>query len=274
MFRLLWRWKKRLIGIWSILIVLILIAVILMPVMFTSDAQLLLFPTERVIGGGANLEAGGVFSRILGAGGTRDAQATVAFLQSRVLLDRIVSEMVLKPELFPKSWDEDTGKWRKDKEPSTEKSRQALDAVIDVTYDEFTGLLELAVHRREPTKAYEIAKGFLSISHRMLREAALVEGLNRVKELESEIEKTKIEQVSTNLVDEMTSAITTVASIRASADYGFRIIDPPLVPEEKSWPPRSKIMLLFGFIIGVAEVGIVAGFHLRNLERENSSRLS
>ena len=275
MFRLIWRWKKWLIGIWLIVIIPIFFAVLAMPVAYTSEAQMLLFPTERVIGGGENLEAGGVFSRILGAGGTRDAQATVALLKSRLLLDQIVAEMDLKPELFPKAWDEKAGAWRDGKEePSTEEARRALDASVDIAYDEFTGLLELAVHRRDPVRAYEIATEFLQISHRMLKGTALIEGNNRVLELQAEIEKTKIEQVSTSLVEAMTRAITTLASIRASADYGFRIIDPPTIPEEKSWPPRSKILLILGFVLGVAEIGVVVGFHLRNLERENSSRVS
>ena len=65
------------------------------------------------------------------------------------------------------------------------------------------------------------------------------------------------------LAEEVTRAISSLASMRARTGYAFRIIDPPLVPDKKSWPPRLVLLVLIGMIAAAVELGVVAGMLLR-----------
>lgn len=268
---LLWRWKKRLIAVWLLVVVLTVVRLLLMQNIFTSDCTLVLLPPERVLnqsqvaGGG-----GGVLGQLIGSfGGASDVYSSIAFLKSRPILDAVITRFDLKPSLFPKKWDAEKAAWKKNEVPSDWKARLALIKRVDVGFDEYTGLVTLVVHWPDGEKARDIAVGFLEISNAMLRQQAIEEGQRRVDELYKESNAAAAAEVSALLAEEITRSVSRLASIRARTDYAYRIVDPPIVPEKKSWPPRTLILLAVGFIAGLLEIGIVAGIHLR--ERAESA---
>lgn len=260
----LWRWRKRLIGVWLVVIVLTVVRLLLMQNIFTSDCTLVLLPPERVVNQSQVAGGGGVLGQLIGSfGGASDIYSSIAFLKSRPILDAVITQFDLKPSLFPKKWDADKATWKKNEVPSDWKARLALAKRIDVGFDEYTGLVTLVVHWPDGEKARDLAVGLLENSNAMLRQQAIEEGQRRVDELYKESNAAAAAEVSALLAEEITRSVSRLASIRARTDYAYRIVDPPIVPEKKSWPPRTLILLAVGFIVGLIEIGIVAGIHLR-----------
>lgn len=264
-FALAWSMRARLIAIWLVVVLIVLIRVLTMQGLYTSSCLLVPMSLEQV---DEPAQSGlGVTSarRLLAGSASRDDYTLVGFLESRQLTDKVVEEMKLKRELFPDRWDEDEEEWveRAGGEPTAQQARRAMGPRVDITYDEYTTLLTLRVHWPTAERAKEVADGYIEIGDRLLRDVAIAEGERRVEELRREMTQTAVSDVGVFLAEEMTRAVSSLTSIRARARYGFRVVDPPSVPDMRSWPPRTMFMILAGLITGLVELGVLAGLYLR-----------
>lgn len=260
-----WRFRNRLVGIWLIVIAVALVRVLTMQVMYTSECLLVPLSLEQVDAPSQSGLRMPSASKLFSGGGGRDDYTIVAFLQSRQLTDRVIEELELKKELFPDRWDARAGKWiaRSGGEPGRQESRREMPGRVDILYDEYTSLLTLRVHWPTPDGSKRVADGYLSVADKMLRDAAIAEGDRRIDELERELSLAAIHDVGVYLAEEMTAAISSLTSIRARAMYAFRVIDPPVLPDVKSWPPRAFLMILAALVTAAVELGVLAGLYLR-----------
>jgi uncharacterized protein involved in exopolysaccharide biosynthesis len=272
--KVVWKWKVRLILVWVVVIFFVLLRVLGMDVIYTSSCLLTPLALEQVEeGGGGALGGGSPIRTILGGGGVRDDYAVAAFMQSRQLTLGVVEELNLERELFARRWDAQEEDWIEASEgrPTSGEILRSMAARVDVRYDDFTGLLLLEIHWWSAERAREIADAFVEVGDRMLRDSAIAEGERRVSELRQEMENVTVGEVGVFLAEEMTRAISLLTSIRARSRYAFRVIDPPIVPHKKSWPPRTFLMLVAGFALAVIELGFVAGVHLRGQARSSEA---
>jgi hypothetical protein len=127
-FSLAWRFRKRLVGIWLVVMVIALMRVLTMQVMYTSECLLVPLSLEQVdepSQSGLRMPSA---SKLFSGGGGRDDYTIVAFLRSRQLTDRVIEELELKKELFPDRWDATAGKWiaRFGGEPGRQESRRGM----------------------------------------------------------------------------------------------------------------------------------------------------
>jgi uncharacterized protein involved in exopolysaccharide biosynthesis len=249
--------------------VLVLIRLFTMPLVYTSKCVLMPLPLEQVEqGAGGGLGGASVRSLLVG-GGSSDAYAAAAFLESGQLMNAVVDDLDLAKELFPKAWDAGAKKWR-GKAPHPGKSRRAFDRRVDVSYDGYTGLIEVQVHWWSAERAREIAAALVESGDRMLREAAIADGERRVEELQREMRDVTVSEIGSFLAEEVTQAISSLASIRARSGYAFRVIDAPQAPDKKSWPPRLLLLILMGLATAGIEIGAVAGAYARRSGRSGA----
>jgi uncharacterized protein involved in exopolysaccharide biosynthesis len=258
----LWKRRLRLVGIWLVIMILVLIRLMTMREVFTSTCLMMPLSLEQVRQGVDGRLGGSSVRSLIVGGGDSDAYAAAAFLDSDVLMTEVINDLHLDRELFYKAWDPKTEKWKKEA-PHPGKARKAFARRYDVTYDGFTGLLELQVHWWSATRAQEIAAAMVETADGMLREAAIEDGERRVEELKREMDNVTVADIGSFLAEEITSAVSSLASIRARTGYAFRVIDPPHAPYKKSWPPRLLILILVGAAVAGVEVGVVAGIHAR-----------
>ena len=265
----LWKRRFRLISIWLVVMLFVLIRLFTMPLVYTSTCVLMPLPLEQVEQGSGGGLGGASVRSLLAGGGSTDAYAAAAFLGSGQLMNAVVEELDLAKELFPKSWDPKTEKWR-GKAPHPGRSRRAFDRRFDVSYDGYTGLIEVQVHWWSAERAREIAAAIVETGDRMLRDAAIADGERRVEELQREMRDITVSEIGSYLAEEVTQAISSLASIRARSGYAFRIIDAPLAPDRKSWPPRMLLLILTGLATAGIEIGAVAGAYARSSGRSSS----
>ncbi len=268
-----WARRARLIWVWLAVMVLVLVRLLVMPAVFTSRCVLMPLPMEQVEQGAGGGFGGASVRSLISGGGSSDAYAAAAFLESGQLMNAVIKDLDLAKELFPKAWDSKAKKWRRS-EPHAGKSRRAFDKRVDVSYDGYTGLIELQVHWWSPERAREIAAAIVETGDRMLREAAIGDGERRVAELQREMRDSAVSEISSFLAEEATQAISSLASIRARSGYAFRVIDAPLAPDKKSWPPRSLLLILMGMATAGVEIGAVAGAYARSSRGARTSASS
>ncbi len=263
----------KLAGIWLAIMVLVLIRLFTMTEIFTSGCIMMPLPLEQVEQNSQSGFGGSSVRSLLAGGGSSDAYAVAALLESGRLMNAVIKDLDLAKELFPRKWDESAKKW-KGGPPHAGKARRAFDGRYDVSYDGFTGLIGVKVHWRSATRAQEIASAIVDHADTMLRDAAIADGERRVEELRREMSNATVSEIGSFLAEEITSAISSLASIRARTGYAFRIIDPPLVPDKKSWPPRLVLLILTGIAVAVAEMGVVAGAYARASASDDTANAS
>ncbi len=266
-FALAWSLRVRLALIWVVVVLIVLIRVLTMQGLYTSSCLLVPTQLEQVDEPGQSGLGVTSARRLLSGSASRDDYTLVGFLESRQLTEKVIEVMNLKPELFPDRWDADEEEWIASAggEPTMQEARRIMAPRVDISYDEYTTLLTLGVHWPSASRAKEVADGYIEIGDRLLRDVAIAEGERRVEELRREMTQTAVSDVSVFLAEEMTAAISSLTSIRARSQYGFRVIDPPSVPDMRSWPPRTMFMILAGLITGLVELGVLAGLYLRGV---------
>lgn len=266
---LVWKWRTRLVTIWIVVMLVVLVRLLVMDNVYTSSCLLTPLPLEQVDEQSQSGLAGTAVRSLIARSGSRDEYTVLAFLQSRQLADAVVERLHLDREFFPERWDDEKNEWteRRGGRPDAALSRRKLNGRVDVSYDEFTGLILLEVHWPEPSRAKEVADAYVEAADGLLRDAAVAEGERRVEELRREMSNIAVGEVGAYLAEEMTRAVSSLTSIRARARYAFRVIDPPVVPHKKSWPPRFFLLLLTGLATAAVELGCVAGIHLRAKDR-------
>jgi len=78
-----------------------------------------------------------------------------------------------------------------------------------------------------------------------------------IEYLEAKLRETKLVEVEKVLYQMIESQTKTLMLAEVNDDYAFRVIDPPVVPELKSKPKRSLIVVLATLVGGMVGVLIV-----------------
>jgi uncharacterized protein involved in exopolysaccharide biosynthesis len=205
-----------------------------------------------------------------------DLETALATLKSREFITRFINEEQLKPLLFHANWNADSGTWIpsessvldkvKDlfglKEPALRDPRLApgeptdweayklfAGDVLQISTDQTTGLVTVSVEWGVPDLAARWANRLVERLNAELRQQAIERAKNSVDYLREQIAQTSVADLRTvlfRLIEEHTKTVT-LASV--DPEYAFQVIDPAVVPQERTKPRRSLIVFL-GFIVG------------------------
>lgn len=213
--------------------------------------------------------------------------SNLALLNSRIFLEKFIDERnVLLPLMASKSWDRknnklifnkkiydhENEKWvRKAKFPrkSMPSIHEAYDTlvekVIKIDEDKKTGFVKISFTHHSAVLVQQWSMWIIEDINNYLRDRDIKEANTSIKYLKSEIdmtESTALKEVFYELIESKTEQIMLAS---ANPEYFFTILDPAIVPEEKSFPKRSLIVIL-GFFIGLlGSMMYVVSFKSKNL---------
>lgn len=247
-----------------------------LPDTYKADALLAPASEAKQIGLANVAERLGGFASFAGLSGSEDAGQTdlaLEVLQSRSFIIQFVRGRELESLLF--SVDEKGGgiepyanesESQIDKHHSTRKSAAPSDwdlvekfrAMMNVSQDKRNGFVRLSVELGSPEKAQYLVKLLIQDVNKHIRVSDINEAKKSIQYLQDQLRKTSVAEMQTifyGLIEQQMKKIM-LAEIRD--EYVFRVIDPPMVPEEKSGPHRFVIGLLgalgggvFGVIIAM-----------------------
>lgn len=286
MIRIVWDGKWLVIVFGFLFAVLAVVYAIMQPNVY--KAETLLAPvSESANGGLASLASGfGGLTSLAGInlpmGKADQATLAIAMLKSRAFIQEFIRRHNLAAPLIaakgwddenqvwiydPKRYDPETGQWfkvnPKDKfaEPSDWELYKAFSKKLTVNQDKKTSLVRISISSYSPVAAKQWIDWLVEDLNEHLRSQDIKEAEASIAYLEKQIQQTSIanmQQVFYQLIEEQAKK---VMLARVSADYVFETIDPAFVPEEKSGPRRTMMVLFAGFVGGVIGVMVVLWRH-------------
>lgn len=189
-------------------------------------------------------------------------------LVSRAFLTEFIKrhELVV-PLMATKGWDSNSQSWEIDPDLYNEKSREWVRKVatpkapkpsdwevfkefrqaIDITQDKKTQIITLSVESLSPMHAKLWAEKLVLDLNDYLRQKDVAQAERSIDYLKRQLESTSVAQMHAilyQLIEEQTKTIM-LASVRDG--YAFQVIDPAVVPEDKTGPRRSLIVIVAVF---------------------------
>lgn len=255
-------------------------------------ATVVMRPAEEASGGaglGGGLGAAAALAGINIGGGASDKEEYLAILRSRGLAEQFIKENALMPHLFPDDWDDEKGAWREDDRSGILSSLKGhLSSLIAslsgdkglrggqgesdpgpsmwgaykvfnnnirrVSEDLQTGIVTLSFEFRDPRLAAEWANAYVAMANREIRENTIQEAARALDYLRDEVEKTSVSGLRDTIYSIVEAQLEKITLANARPEYAFKVIDKAVVPEERSHPKRSLIVILsfiFGTMLGV-----------------------
>lgn len=221
-----------------------------------------------------------------GSGGSREEY--LAVLRSRALAQQFISKYELKPYLFPDRWDEVRGGWKADDPgfltrlrrqlsrflasisgdsgrrepsdgaPSDWQAYEIFDQDIRViTEDVENGLVSISFRFRDPVLAAKWASGYVELANSVIRARTVDEAKRALDYLVDQAEKSSVAGIREAIFSVIESQLKRIALANARPEFAFRIIDPPVIPEQRSHPRRMLILILSFMLGAMAAVSAV-----------------
>ena len=290
LFQILWMYKLVIIAVTTLFAVIGIMLALTLPNQY--QAEVVLSPASEndnpalgQLGG----QLGGLASLAGLTGGAQGDKSALALevLQSRRFLSQFIEKHnISKDVIAAESWsaEEDsieyntdlynteTNEWLrkesrlKTSEPTTQELVNTLLERIEIVKDEGTGIVRITLEHYSPFLAKEWLDSLVSELNEEMRIREQNEAEKSIVFLEGQIEKTEISDVRLvlyDLVEEQTK-ILMFAAVRD--EYAFKTLDPAIVPDDRSSPNRTLIVLLailIGIIISSSFVFIIDAFRRR-----------
>ncbi len=147
-------------------------------------------------------------------------------------------------------------KWKK-YEPSDQEAFKEYREILSITEEEETGLVYLSIEHKSPF----IAKGWVEIViyniNESMRNVDKEDAQNSVNFLSESTKAVSIQSIKEVTAKLLESQMQTLMLASSNKEYIFKTIDSPYVPEKKSGPYRSVIVIigtLLGFFISLIVV--------------------
>jgi uncharacterized protein involved in exopolysaccharide biosynthesis len=254
-----------------------------LPNVYKSEA--LLAPAEESSSGGLGALAGqfGGLASLAGVnlGGASGDKVTIALelLKSRQFIGEFIEKNDLKPVILAvESWDqssnsllydesiyqESTGTWVREANPPKkavpsvlEVHKEFLKQNLAVSQDKETGLVKLSIKHFSPFVAKDIAAKLVAAINNKMRQNDISDAQKSIDYLNNALRETNVadmQQVFYQLIEKQQQT-KMLANVRD--EYVLKVIDPPIVAEEKSGPKRAIICVLFVMLGGFLGVMIV-----------------
>jgi len=261
-------------------------------------SSVLLAPTSKDGQGGLGAMAsqfGGLASLAginLGGGGGDSTTLALEVVKSRQFIAEFVNRHDLKMAIMateswnesdnslhinPELYDQASQQWVRKVKPS--KSIEPTDwevyksfiKLLSTSKDKESGLVTLSIEYFSPIMAKQWLDWIVVELNNEMRKRDLSETQRNIDYLTNQLEKTQLAGMQTvfyQLIEEQTK---TLMIAEAQEEYIFKVVDPAVVPEEKSKPKRALIAVLGTLLGGMLGVMIVLIRHFASTKSEHAS---
>jgi len=159
-----------------------------------------------------------------------------------------------------KAFNSETRKWVRKADPprsitpSSQEAYEEYREIIGISEDKLTSFISLYIKHKSPLLAQEWVELIVKQIDKIMRDEARYEATKKVEYLNSLAPTVKYEGIKRALSSLQEEQLKNLMMVEASENYVFKVLDPPLVPEIKSEPSRSLIVMLgltMGMIISI-----------------------
>jgi uncharacterized protein involved in exopolysaccharide biosynthesis len=221
-------------------------------------------------------QVAGIAGALLPGSGTT-IEESVAVLNSRDFALRFMHEHGVLPYLFPRLWDPATRSWKdagggggslwsrlagdpvvaRPPGPSPDDAVKRFNKVRLVVVDRRTSFIHLTVRGPTAETAHAWATAMIADLNEMLRARALGDSRRAVELLSKRAETEQVQSVRTIVSALLELQLRHEVMAESRREYAVRTLDPPSLPDQRSYPRRAHIVLVgaaLGFFLGAALV--------------------
>ena len=210
--------------------------------------------------------------------GTKSSNEIEVVLKSNYLKEKVINNYSLLPVLFKTRWDEEKGEWKKSERsllaslagalkslampakegdgggggggPTVDDGIRAFNDVMRVITDALLGTIMVEIEDTDPNTAYKLALYISQALREGMRGDYIENAKATKKSLESALLKIDDPIIRNKLYELIASQVESIATANVKKDFGFKIVDPPRVPDKKAKPVRSRIVMV-GFAASI-----------------------
>jgi uncharacterized protein involved in exopolysaccharide biosynthesis len=114
--------------------------------------------------------------------------------------------------------------------------------------------VKIEVEWKSPQLAYDWANEIVARTNDELRNRALVKSENDLAYLQDQVQKSTVVEMREAIYHLMEDELKKAMLAKGNREYAFKVVDPAVIPEKKSWPRRTLIVLLgamAGLMLGI-----------------------
>lgn len=226
----------------------------------------------------------------LGGHDSNQTELAVQVMKSRSFVDGFIKKHdLLVPLMAAKGWDlgtnmlliddgiynESSATWLREpsglrgSKPSPQEAYETfIKNVLKVKQDKESGLYSVSIMHYSPYIAKEWVNWIIQDINKVMRERTISETLQNLEYLNQQLSKTAIADMQSTfykLIEEQTKSLM-LAEVQE--EFVFKVIDPAVVPEEKTQPSRAIICILGTFLGGFLSCIIVLVLHVYRKQKQ------
>lgn len=222
---------------------------------------------------------------------TSKSQEAIVRLQSfDFFSNHFLPQILLEDLLAVKEWNSETNsityndnifnpklrEWTKEirapglKIPSTQLAHQAFKEKITIVKDKTSGYVTLSIQHQSPLISKQWAQIVIDKIDEVMRLEERKDATRSIEYLNNISSTVNYEGIKKTLSSLQEEQMKRLMMIEANENYIFKVLDPPIVPESKSQPNRSVIVIL-GLILGM--VSSILGFLVLHYSKKNSQHV-
>jgi len=159
-----------------------------------------------------------------------------------------------KIDFDPDIYDSTNNKWLDGVPTDLQVHKLYKQQILDLSQDKASGLITINVTHKSPIFAQEFLDLIISEINNIMRQRDIVETSNSLKYLTEQLANTNQADVRFSIGQLIESQLKKQMLTKVRKFYILNPIDRPVVPEEKSKPKRSEIVITYtilGFIISI-----------------------
>jgi uncharacterized protein involved in exopolysaccharide biosynthesis len=178
--------------------------------------------------------------------------------------DRGSKELLFNTNIYDpetKTWKREPNEYGQRKPSYLEAHRLYKNSLISISQDIKTGFISITIEHISPIFAKEFLELIIREANALLRNRDMEESSQALRYLKSELSKTPLVEIRESINTLIESQLEIQMMAKINEDYILVEIEPPFVPEKKSKPRRSSIVILATIFGGLLSVMIVLVRH-------------
>lgn len=215
----------------------------------------------------------------ISSGADQIKEEALSVLRSRKFIKEFVSQHQLKKVLFREMWNSDTQAWKTESfnpiksikglfgsndggnskkgllpgEPSEWEVYNFFISILGVNENRLSSTISISIELPNPEEASKIANDIVSFINNTLRQENNQRAEKSVEYLQQQLRTIQIVELRSVIIKIIGEYLSNIAVSSAEDAYAFKVIDPAIAPEERSYPNRIFMVLLggvLGFVFG------------------------
>lgn len=176
--------------------------------------------------------------------------------------DRVTKELIFDLEIYdPKNnkWNREVNQFGTSVPSYLEVHRRYTSDLVSIDKNKETGFVTIRVEHVSPVFAKEFLDLIIEEANNLLRERDMKESGQALDYLKSELSETSFAEIRVSINSLIKAQLEKQMMAKINDEYSLSIIEPPFIPEQKSKPIRSVIVILSTFFAGFFSVVFVLG---------------